>query len=314
MSKALSNTSYIDSIDKELRGRLNRREMDIKKLRAEGKRILFALSQELFDARQDCIEHNSEITFGRWIEGTIGISRSSAYRMIAVCERFARPKLGQPKPNDRLLCFAAFDDSALYELAKKDTPEQAVTEAIKIAKAGKGLTHKAAKELIAKYKEPESEPDAENPPAVAASEEVSELISESGVEVSEEQRDALEEYEEETQVELLESVADGVQSLDTAIETGVVPDPTIEEIIDKENKEIESFCRGLMKHFEQNCPETPWTSSHGLLDTALQHVRSACATIRTAKCSCACPKCDGEGCAICLDSCRLPKYRKDQLS
>lgn len=91
------------------------------------------------------------------------------------------------------------------------------------------------------------------------------------------------------------------------------PDPTIEEVIEETNRKIESFCRGVMKFVEDNMPEDKWLKDLGRGDTAVQKIRDACSTIRTAKCHCACPMCKGEGCAKCHKTGRVPKYNYDQM-
>jgi len=143
-------------IDKTLESKLDRHKTDVLKLLRHGKDVLFKLSYELFQARNTCLEHDSETSFGEWVEG-LGISRSSAYRAISRWEIIAphiltdtRPSVGQPPPFGGFLCFAQFEDSALDELAKPSTPKQALTKAIQIAQSGKGMTRKEALDLIAK--------------------------------------------------------------------------------------------------------------------------------------------------------------------
>lgn len=68
-------------------------------------------------------------------------------------------------------------------------------------------------------------------------------------------------------------------------------EPTFEESIDEENKLIESFCRSLVKFYEENVPQLTWTQADGRIDSALAAVRSGCNTLRAAK-AVVCPACD----------------------
>ena len=70
--------------------------------------------------------------------------------------------------------------------------------------------------------------------------------------------------------------------------------PTTEEKCEEDNRKIESFCRSLVKFFEQNVPHTQWTDSDGRIGSALSSLRAGCNTLRTAK-GIVCPACEGEG-------------------
>lgn len=234
--------SCLSGVSKELKGKLHYREVQINKHRASGKQVLFDLAKELCDARDDCIAEGSEVTFGNWLEEKLAMSRSSAYRMIGVWERLARPTVGQDVAKGGVLCFAAFDDSALYELAKNDVPEGAIKDAIKIAKRGLGMTKNEAKELIAKHKPASSRgprigngspvvsdntvdaesvtPTPPKPPSVRATR----VLVEAGIEPTPEQAAALAQYDATSQVELAKNVAIGAQDLATAVETGEIVD------------------------------------------------------------------------------------------
>lgn len=162
-----TNTLLIE--DKELKGKLACHKRDIAKLMQQGTEVLFKLSHELVLARNTCMEHGSEKTFGKWVE-ECGMSRSSAYRAIARWEAIAPkilgtseacPNVGQLPPFEGFLCFAQFDDSAIDELAKPSTPKKALNAAVKIAQSGGGMTRKEAKGLIDKHTKPSPPPDNE---------------------------------------------------------------------------------------------------------------------------------------------------------
>ena len=151
--------------DKQLQGKLVCHERDIIKLMRRGKEVLFKLAHELYLARNTCLEHGSERTFGEWVR-RFGMSKSSAYRAIARWEALApkilgtptngtnRPNLGRSPPFEGFLCFAQFDDSAIDELAKASTPPKALNAAVKIAQAGKGMSRQEAIALIERHTKP----------------------------------------------------------------------------------------------------------------------------------------------------------------
>lgn len=97
-----------------------------------------------------------------------------------------------------------------------------------------------------------------------------------------------------------------------AEEVELEEDLSIEDIIKQTNSKIESFCRGLTKYYEENCPRDVWIDQWSRYDAALQKVKDACATLRTAKCHAVCPMCEGDGCDTCLQSGRVNKSTYDQ--
>lgn len=94
-------------------------------------------------------------------------------------------------------------------------------------------------------------------------------------------------------------------------------EPTLAESCEADNKLIESFCRNLVKHFEENVPHVFWAQDSGRIDSALANVRAACATLRTAK-AVVCPGCD-EGrtakgkCRYCQAVGYLPTHQAQQI-
>jgi hypothetical protein len=126
------------------------------------------------------------------------------------------------------------------------------------------------------------------------------------------QLEALTEYDKDSQQMLVDSVLEGRQSLAKAIETGEVPEPTPDELLEKHNKGIASFCRELTKFFDEHCPTGVWMDDAGRRDTARQQIKSACATLNLAKCK-TCPKCDGEGCKTCEETGMVPTGKYEQL-
>lgn len=127
------------------------------------------------------------------------------------------------------------------------------------------------------------------------------------------QREAFAEYEEESQEELIDSVLAGRQTLPQAIETGEVPEPTADEIMQERNSWIERFCRSLQKTFDDEAPTDEWLEYRGLIRSAESHLKACCKTLRLAKCKHLCPMCDGDGCDKCLGTGRVPHSQYQQL-
>lgn len=87
---------------------------------------------------------------------------------------------------------------------------------------------------------------------------------------------------------------------------------TIQDAIKQKNAELESWCRDLMA-FAETMPEDPWLNDMNRRQGAIQKLKNCCETIRSAKCFCACPLCEGKGCGKCHKTGRMTKYAKDQL-
>lgn len=90
------------------------------------------------------------------------------------------------------------------------------------------------------------------------------------------------------------------------------PEPTIEEKIKAKNSELESWCRDLMK-FAATMPEDAWLDDMNRRGSAISKLKSCCETIRSAKCSKACPKCDGAACRHCHNTGRVTTYALQQM-
>lgn len=101
---------------------------------------IVSIGQRLMEV-QDRLEYGE---FMLWVKDEFGWSKSQAYRFIDTAKNFLDfPTLGN------------FDKSALYLLSAPSTPEPARVEAKQLAATGKPVTHKAAKQIVAKHKEPE---------------------------------------------------------------------------------------------------------------------------------------------------------------
>ena len=114
-------------------------------------------TQNIVSAGQRLVEVQERTEHGKflvWVEAEFGMSKSQAYNLINIGKNF--PIL----PN-----FGSFSKSALYALAAPSVPEAARQEAVQKASFGKQITHKEAKQIVAKHKEP-AKPKPE--PVVAA--------------------------------------------------------------------------------------------------------------------------------------------------
>jgi hypothetical protein len=104
---------------------------------------------------------------------------------------------------------------------------------------------------------------------------------------------------------------------DPADEPEVGEEPTLAECCEADNKLIESFCRGLVKYFEDNVPHVFWAEDSGRIESALGSVRAACGTLRAAK-AVVCPACEGgQGkngkCGYCKATGYLPTHQAYQI-
>jgi len=86
-----------------------------------------------------------------------------------------------------------------------------------------------------------------------------------------------------------------------------------EDEIKRINSVIESYCRRLWAMIDE-IPEDVWLGDMGRKEGARQKIKDACGTLRTAKCHCVCPICQGsgEGCKPCIGSGRMPKVNYDR--
>lgn len=94
---------------------------------------------------------------------------------------------------------------------------------------------------------------------------------------------------------------------------------TVLEKIELDNKDLESFCRKLIKAFDDGVPDQPWLQDKGRIFQARSAIASACATIRSAKqvcCPACCPQGDvepDENCHWCKGYGGLPKVLADTI-
>lgn len=254
-TELLDSTSFDYSVlDKDTAQKLRYCANEITK-----QRFLFATSimtiGEMLSIAHEQLASKRE--FQKWIETECGFSKSTAYRYLDAYRVFSScPNLGR------------LEDSAMYVLAAKDTPENARIEAIKLTENGQRITHKQALELVKKY-----QPDPESV---------------------------------ETDVEDVEDEPEVVEE-----------EPTLEEICESDNKAIESFCRAIVKQFQEDVPRLPWTEDSGRIESALANLRAGLTTLRSAKAE-VCPACvegrtEKGKCKFCKGHGYLPSYQAKSI-
>ncbi len=100
-------------------------------------------------------------------------------------------------------------------------------------------------------------------------------------------------------------------------EPGADDPESIEDEIKRINSLIESFCRRLSGMID-DIPADEWLEDMGRIDGAKQKIRDACGTLRTGKCTSACPACggakktSGKKCGPCHGTGRMPKNNFDR--
>jgi ribosome-associated translation inhibitor RaiA len=115
------------------------------KIKAKQNEAASHIAEWLFEARGIWRYHRAEGGFRGWVESRLGYSHMTAYRMIAVHE-----KLGAESVT---LWDTLGPGRALYELSKKDTPEEVVQAVVARAEDGERVSHAEVKRLIAEAKE-----------------------------------------------------------------------------------------------------------------------------------------------------------------
>jgi len=112
---------------------------------------------------------------------------------------------------------------------------------------------------------------------------------------------------------VIESVKLERQTLERAVETCDVPEPTTEEACEDHNRKNESFCRELTKWVKDNKPDVEYIDDAGRFEVLVQKVKNGCETVRTAK-AVICPACNGDGCKTCKSLGYLPKMVAAQIT
>lgn len=262
--------------------------------------------------------------FCRWA-GSLGWSRSYAKRLVRIGRRLANV---DGEILDR------FSYRAVMLIASSaSVDDEDLERAISLAKSGKEITVDVIKpcDKPKPPAPPKESPPPPKPVATAASpptDETGQDDAESGSdtenrteptagvshteandETSNEEWADVEEAGDEEEFELHQDDAPGRDLMSL----------TVLEKIELDNKDLESFCRKLIKAFDEGVPDQPWLQDKGRIFQARSAVASACATIRSAKqvcCPACCPQGDvepDENCPWCKGYGGLPKVLADTI-
>lgn len=133
-------------------------------------------------------------------------------------------------------------------------------------------------------------------------------LTEKGVKVTQKQAKEIIKKHTEPKVDQEEEAEEQIEE-----EPEIVEEPTIAEICDADNKAIESFCRAMVKQFEKDVPQLPWTKDSGRIESALAALKSGLTTLRGAKAE-VCPACvegitEKGKCRFCKGNGYLPSYQ-----
>lgn len=140
----MSQTDLVKTFDYSIcsvdeKGKLIYLAAEVGKIKGKGAELVIEMGKTLAQARGQLAKHHGGV-FLKWIETECGLSKDTVYRSIASFEVFESCR------NLRKL-----EVSAMYELAKKSTPEKAQREAVKLADKGEPITLSVAKRLIKKH-------------------------------------------------------------------------------------------------------------------------------------------------------------------
>jgi len=216
--------------------------------------------------------------FAAWAEERCGIARSSAARYMKAFAIFGTQR--KIRGNVSL---------GAVEYLSGDVPAEATEIAVERVQKGETIFLPQAREIVKCVSANGDETTTSvNAPGLGHSEDAEEEDAEE------------EEYEEE---ELEEDEDDILEEEE---------EETIEEKVSAHNKEIESFCRHLLKEAKLR-PEVCWLDDKGRWDGFMRKFKQSLDTLRSGKCV-VCPACKGEGCKECQKRGYLPKLNAEGIS
>lgn len=132
-------------------GKLQWLEKQVHDCREQAVNVVVEVGEYLIEAHKVLANQKNGV-FQAWVEHKCNISKSGAYRFMAVARRLSKlPNLGR------------YSTMALVDLAKDDTPEAAILEAKAIVSKGHTIPHKLAKDLIRKHMQPAPAPSKPDP-------------------------------------------------------------------------------------------------------------------------------------------------------
>ena len=143
MTEAIATTpSVYAELEMTQRAKLERCAKAIDKAKSKGVELIFAIGEQLQIAHDELANHGDG-TFQTWCKERLGISHTTANNYLNALEAF--------NGRDRQPVCQSFDAKALYYLSRDTTPEEAIEDALKLAKSGGRVTLQVAKELTEEY-------------------------------------------------------------------------------------------------------------------------------------------------------------------
>lgn len=173
MGQDLTPTFDYSVCNADEKGKLIWAAAEVGRLKGKAAETVIELGKVLAIAQEQLARHHGG-TFVQWYERECGLSKDTVYRSIACFRTFESFR------NLRKL-----EVSAMYELAKNDTPKTALKEALKLADRGEEVSYSEARKIIEKHKakaepkpapQPEPKPEPTQPAAVVQGEVVSEAV------------------------------------------------------------------------------------------------------------------------------------------
>lgn len=253
--------------------------------------------------------------YQRWA-GSLGWSRTYANRLVKISRRLGNV---DGEVLDR------FSYNAVMLIASSSTvDDQDLERAISLAKLGESITVDVIKPRDKpKPPAPPKEPPLPPKPVATAA---SPPTDETGQDDAESGSDKENRKEPAAGVSHTEAKYESSSDDQWWVETHQDDAPgrdlmslTVLEKIELDNKDLESFCRKLLKAFDDGVPDQPWLQDKGRIFQARSAIASACATIRSAKqvcCPACCPQGDvepDENCPWCKGYGGLPKVLADTI-
>lgn len=253
--------------------------------------------------------------YQRWA-GLLGWSRTYANRLVKISRRLGNV---DGEVLDR------FSYNAVMLIASSSTvDDQDLERAISLAKLGESITVDVIKPRD--KPKPPAPPKEPPPPTKPVATAASPPTDETGQDDAESGSDKENRKEPAAGVSHTEAKYESSSDDQWWVETHQDDAPgrdlmslTVLEKIELDNKDLESFCRKLLKAFDDGVPDQPWLQDKGRIFQARSAIASACATIRSAKqvcCPACCPQGDvepDENCPWCKGYGGLPKVLADTI-
>lgn len=253
--------------------------------------------------------------YQRWA-GSLGWSRTYANRLVKISRRLGNV---DGEVLDR------FSYNAVMLIASSSTvDDQDLERAISLAKLGESITVDVIKPRD--KPKPPAPPKEPPPPTKPVATAASPPTDETGQDDAESGSDKENRKEPAAGVSHTEAKYESSSDDQWWVETHQDDAPgrdlmslTVLEKIELDNKDLESFCRKLLKAFDDGVPDQPWLQDKGRIFQARSAIASACATIRSAKqvcCPACCPQGDvepDENCPWCKGYGGLPKVLADTI-